>query len=160
MLRIRPSHQNVSTLAYDNSAAAGTSITGTGNAHHYYIKGQCFQGSYRAPFQKILRQQLRDIRPMECLSMRSPSTYPNAHATLRSCKLNVLFQGQPRPENGDGTRAFFSLERATQVPFRNARPLRVSGNNPYLPTYLAFTVLRNEFVFLATFVRCKQHLVH
>lgn len=43
MLRICPSHQSVSTLSYDNNATAGTSITGTGNAHHYPINGSVFK---------------------------------------------------------------------------------------------------------------------
>lgn len=43
MLRICPSHQGVSTLAYDNNAAAGTSIIGTGNAHHYHINNSVFK---------------------------------------------------------------------------------------------------------------------
>lgn len=87
---------------------------GTSNAHQYHINGSVFKG-ITGPLFKTLRQ-LRNIRPnMECL-LSEVAVYPNAHASLKSYKLDVLFQGQPRPDKGYETWVF------PQMPFRSARP--------------------------------------
>jgi hypothetical protein len=128
MLRICPSHQSVSTLAYDSNAAVGTSRTGTGNAHHYHINGSVFKVLIGPLFTKFSANY--EIYGLQyAMSLNEATVRPNAHATLKSCKSNVLFQGQPRPANGRRNTSLFLIGDSHSSVVTHARPLRVSANN-------------------------------